>query len=177
MTLLVTGGAGFIGGNFVLDWIAGSDEPVVNLDKLTYAGNLETLSSLQGKPQHIFVQGDIGDRALLDKLLAEHKPRAVINFAAESHVDRSIHGPGEFIATNIVGTYLFGLWTGRWQKKVLSFWLYLGRTLAILAFVWKKAMAGGYSAHDHHGMETGASYWHMVDLVWIILFPLVDVMR
>ncbi|MFM8864515.1 MAG: dTDP-glucose 4,6-dehydratase [Limnohabitans sp.] len=96
MTLLVTGGAGFIGGNFVLDWIAGCDEPVVNLDKLTYAGNLETLSS---------VQGDIGDRALLERLLAEHRPRAVINFAAESHVDRSIHGPGEFIQTNIVGTY------------------------------------------------------------------------
>ena len=117
MTLLVTGGAGFIGGNFVLDWIAGSYEPVVNLDKLTYAGNLETLSSLQGKPQHIFVQGDIGDRALVDKLLAEHKPRAVINFAAESHVDRSIHGPGDFIATNIVGTYnllesVRGYWNG-----------------------------------------------------------------
>jgi dTDP-glucose 4,6-dehydratase len=105
MTLLVTGGAGFIGGNFVLDWIAGCDEPVVNLDKLTYAGNLETLASLQGRPQHIFVQGDIGDRTLVDRLLAEHKPRAVINFAAESHVDRSIHGPGDFIETNIVGTY------------------------------------------------------------------------
>ncbi len=105
MTLLVTGGAGFIGGNFVLDWIAGSGEPVINLDKLTYAGNLQTLSSLQGNPRHVFVQGDIGDRALVDKLLAEHRPRAVINFAAESHVDRSIHGPGEFIQTNIVGTY------------------------------------------------------------------------
>ena len=117
MTLLVTGGAGFIGGNFVIDWLAGSDEPVVNLDKLTYAGNLETLSGLQGKPQHVFVQGDIGDRALVDKLLAEHKPRAVINFAAESHVDRSIHGPGDFIATNIVGTYnllesVRGYWNG-----------------------------------------------------------------
>ncbi len=113
----MTGGAGFIGGNFVLDWLAGSEEPVVNLDKLTYAGNLETLSSLQGKPQHIFVQGDIGDRALVDKLLAEHPPRAVINFAAESHVDRSIHGPGDFIETNIVGTYnllesVRGYWNG-----------------------------------------------------------------
>ncbi|MFM8576993.1 MAG: dTDP-glucose 4,6-dehydratase [Limnohabitans sp.] len=105
MTLLVTGGAGFIGGNFVLDWIAGSDEPVVNLDKLTYAGNLETLASVQGQPQHVFVQGDIGDRALVDRLLAEHRPRAVIHFAAESHVDRSIHGPGDFIQTNIVGTF------------------------------------------------------------------------
>jgi len=117
MTILVTGGAGFIGGNFVLDWIAGSDEPVVNLDKLTYAGNLQTLASLQGNPRHVFVQGDIGDRALLDRLLAEHRPRAVINFAAESHVDRSIHGPGEFIQTNIVGTYhlleaVRGYWSG-----------------------------------------------------------------
>ncbi len=105
MTILVTGGAGFIGGNFVLDWVAGTNEPVINLDKLTYAGNLETLSSLQGSPNHIFAQGDIGDRTLLEHLLAEHKPRAVINFAAESHVDRSIHGPGDFIETNIVGTF------------------------------------------------------------------------
>ena len=117
MTLLVTGGAGFIGGNFVLDWIAGSDEPVVNLDKLTYAGNLETLASLQGNPRHTFVQGDIGDQALVERLLAEHRPRAVINFAAESHVDRSIHGPGDFIETNIVGTYhllesVRGYWNG-----------------------------------------------------------------
>jgi dTDP-glucose 4,6-dehydratase len=102
---LVTGGAGFIGANFVLDYLAGSDEPVVNLDKLTYAGNLENLASVQGNPRHIFVQGDIGDAALLGKLLAEHRPRAVINFAAESHVDRSILGPGEFIQTNIVGTF------------------------------------------------------------------------
>ena len=105
MTIFVTGGAGFIGANFVLDWIAGSDEPVVNLDKLTYAGNLETLASLKNNPNHIFVQGDIGDRALVERLLAEHQPRAVINFAAESHVDRSIHGPGDFIQTNIVGTF------------------------------------------------------------------------
>ncbi len=105
MTILVTGGAGFIGGNFVLDWVAGSDESVINLDKLTYAGNLETLSTLHGNPSHIFVQGDIGDRVLVERLLAEHRPRAVINFAAESHVDRSIHGPGDFIETNIVGTY------------------------------------------------------------------------
>ncbi len=105
MTILVTGGAGFIGGNFVLDWVAGTNEPVINLDKLTYAGNLETLSSLQATPNHIFVQGDIGDRTLVEHLLAEHNPRAVINFAAESHVDRSIHGPGDFIETNIVGTF------------------------------------------------------------------------
>ncbi|MEN9888055.1 MAG: dTDP-glucose 4,6-dehydratase [Pseudomonadota bacterium] len=117
MTILVTGGAGFIGGNFVLDWLAGGDEPVVNLDKLTYAGNRETLASLQGDLRHIFVQGDIGDAAVVQRLLAEHQPRAVINFAAESHVDRSIHGPGEFIQTNIVGTYhllesVRGYWNG-----------------------------------------------------------------
>ena len=102
--ILVTGGAGFIGSNFVLDWLAGSDEPVVNLDKLTYAGNVHNLQSLQGDERHIFVHGDIGDRALLDKLLAEHQPRAIVHFAAESHVDRSIHGPEDFIQTNVVGT-------------------------------------------------------------------------
>jgi dTDP-glucose 4,6-dehydratase len=105
MSILVTGGAGFIGANFVLDWLAGHDEPVINLDKLTYAGNLENLASLQGNAKHIFVRGDIGDAVLVDKLLTEHSPRAIINFAAESHVDRSIHGPGEFIQTNIVGTF------------------------------------------------------------------------
>jgi dTDP-glucose 4,6-dehydratase len=103
--ILVTGGAGFIGANFVLDWLALNDEPVINLDKLTYAGNPETLQSLQGDARHTLVQGDIGDAALVTQLLAEHQPRAVINFAAESHVDRSIHGPGEFIQTNIVGTF------------------------------------------------------------------------
>jgi len=103
--ILVTGGAGFIGANFVLDWVASSDEPVVNLDALTYAGNLESLASLQGNPRHVFVQGDITDRALLDRLLAEHRPRAIVHFAAESHVDRSIHGPGDFIRTNVNGTF------------------------------------------------------------------------
>jgi len=103
--ILVTGGAGFIGANFVLDWLAQSDEPVITLDKLTYAGNPENLQSLQGDVRHTLVQGDIGDAALVAKLLAEHQPRAVINFAAESHVDRSIHGPGDFIQTNIVGTF------------------------------------------------------------------------
>jgi dTDP-glucose 4,6-dehydratase len=103
--ILVTGGAGFIGANFVLDWLALHDEPVINLDKLTYAGNPETLQSLQGDARHTLVQGDIGDAALVSKLLQTHQPRAVINFAAESHVDRSIHGPGEFIQTNIVGTF------------------------------------------------------------------------
>ena len=103
--ILVTGAAGFIGSNFVIDWLANHNEGIVNLDKRTYAGNLENLKELQGNPNHIFVQGDIGDRALLDRLLAEHKPRAVVNFAAESHVDRSIHGPGEFIQTNVVGAF------------------------------------------------------------------------
>ena len=105
MTILVTGGAGFIGGNFVLDWIATTGEPVVNLDKLTYAGNLETLKSLAGDARHVFVQGDICDRELIDSLLSTHKPRAIVHFAAESHVDRSIHGPGEFIRTNVEGTF------------------------------------------------------------------------
>ena len=105
MSILVTGGAGFIGANFVLDWLAHNDEPVINLDKLTYAGNLENLASLQGDARHIFVRGDIGETALVDRLLAEHRPRAIVNFAAESHVDRSIHGPAEFIQTNIVGTF------------------------------------------------------------------------
>jgi len=105
MTILVTGGAGFIGGNFVLDWFAQSNEPVVNVDKLTYAGNLETLKTLADKAEHIFVKADIGDRAVVSELLERHRPRAVINFAAESHVDRSIDGPGEFIQTNVVGTF------------------------------------------------------------------------
>ncbi|HEY6511142.1 MAG TPA: dTDP-glucose 4,6-dehydratase [Burkholderiaceae bacterium] len=105
MTLLVTGGAGFIGSNFVLDWLAASDERVVNLDALTYAGNLHNLDALRGDERHLFVQGDIADRALTDRLLAEHSPRAVLHFAAESHVDRSIHGPGEFMRTNVLGTF------------------------------------------------------------------------
>lgn len=103
--IIVTGSAGFIGANFVLDWCALHDETVLTLDKLTYAGNLESLASLKGNPRHLFVQGDIGDARLVAQLLAEHQPRAVINFAAESHVDRSIHGPEDFIQTNIVGTF------------------------------------------------------------------------
>jgi dTDP-glucose 4,6-dehydratase len=126
MSVLITGGAGFIGANFVLDWVANSDEKIVNLDKLTYAGNLESLASLKNNPQHVFVQGDIGDAALLPKLLAEHQPRAVLNFAAESHVDRSIHGPGEFIETNIVGTFRLlesvrGYWHGLSAKAQSQF--------------------------------------------------------
>ncbi len=103
--ILVTGGAGFIGSNFVLDWLAGGDESVLNVDALTYAGNPANLTSLRDDARHRFVRGDIADRALIDALLAEHKPRAMLNFAAESHVDRSILGPGEFVRTNIQGTF------------------------------------------------------------------------
>ena len=117
--ILITGAAGFIGANFVLEWLAQSNEPVINLDKLTYAGNLETLASLKNNPNHTFVQGDIGDRVLVERLLAEHQPRAVVNFAAESHVDRSIHGPGDFIQTNIVGTFNL-------LESVRSYWSGLG---------------------------------------------------
>ena len=104
--ILVTGGAGFIGGNFVLDWFSSKDaEGIVNLDKLTYAGNLATLEPLKNDRRHIFIHGDIGDQVLVKKLLIEHKPRAIVNFAAESHVDRSIHGPADFVQTNILGTF------------------------------------------------------------------------
>lgn len=103
--ILVTGGAGFIGANFILDWLTQSDEKVINLDKLTYAGNLQNLAALAEDPRHIFVQGDIGDAAQLSKLLTQYQPRAIIHFAAESHVDRSIHGPSDFIETNIVGSF------------------------------------------------------------------------
>lgn len=103
--ILVTGGAGFIGSNFVLDWLMRCDEPLINLDALTYAGNLANLASVQSDPRHIFVHGNICDRPLLDRLLTEHRPRAIVHFAAESHVDRSIQGPDTFLKTNIEGTY------------------------------------------------------------------------
>ncbi|MBB0027158.1 MULTISPECIES: dTDP-glucose 4,6-dehydratase [Ralstonia] len=103
--ILITGGAGFIGANFVLDWLRGSDEPVVNVDKLTYAGNLKTLASLEGDARHTFVRADICDRASMDELLTRHAPRAIVHFAAESHVDRSIHGPADFVQTNVFGTF------------------------------------------------------------------------
>ncbi len=113
--ILVTGGAGFIGANFVLDWLAANDEPVLNLDKLTYAGNLQNLAALDGNERHAFVQGDLSDAALVAELLALHQPRAVVNFAAESHVDRSIHGPEDFIQTNVVGTF-------RLLEAVRAYW-------------------------------------------------------
>lgn len=105
MTLLVTGSAGFIGANFVLDWLSGADEPIVSLDKLTYAGNLANLHALECDSRHRFVKGDIADKQMITRLLEEHRPRAIINFAAESHVDRSIEGPEEFVQTNVVGTF------------------------------------------------------------------------
>ena len=117
MTILVTGGAGFIGANFVLDWLSAGGEPVVNLDKLTYAGNLANLASVSADPRHHFVQGDIADQAAVESLLATHRPRAIVHFAAESHVDRSIHGPGDFIQTNVVGTFrLLEAARGHWQS-------------------------------------------------------------
>ena len=113
--ILVTGGAGFIGSNFILDWLAQSVEPVVNLDALTYAGNLENLATLNGDPRHHFVRGSIADGELVATLLDKHAPRAILNFAAESHVDRSIHGPEDFIQTNIVGTF-------RLLEAVRAYW-------------------------------------------------------
>jgi dTDP-glucose 4,6-dehydratase len=107
MRILVTGGAGFIGANFVLDWLADGGEPVVNLDKLTYAGNLRSLAPLAGDARHVFTRGDIGDSAVVGALLARHRPRAIVNFAAETHVDRSIRGPAAFVDTNVVGTLAF----------------------------------------------------------------------
>jgi dTDP-glucose 4,6-dehydratase len=116
MTILVTGGAGFIGSNFIHDWLENTQERVINLDKLTYAGNLQSLATVANDPRYRFVKGDIGDRALLERIFAEEKPRAIINFAAESHVDRSIHGPGEFVQTNVVGTFnLLEAVRGYWQ--------------------------------------------------------------
>jgi len=125
-TILVTGGAGFIGSNFVLDWVQAGLGKVINLDKLTYAGNLENLAEIQHSEQHIFVHGDIGDRALVKRLLSEHKPHAILNFAAESHVDRSIHGPEDFIQTNVLGTFhlleeVRSYWSGLAEREKAQF--------------------------------------------------------
>ena len=104
-TILVTGGAGFIGSNFILQWIEQEDTPVVNLDKLTYAGNPSNLRRVASDPKYCFVQGDVCDRELVRSLIEQHKPRAIVHFAAESHVDRSIHGPDDFVRTNVYGTF------------------------------------------------------------------------
>ena len=150
MTILVTGGAGFIGANFILEWLAEHSERVVNLDKLTYAGNLENLASLQGDPRHVFVRGDIGDLEHMTRLLAEYRPRAVLNFAAESHVDRSIDGPEEFIQTNIVGTF-------RLLEAVRTYWSALA-TPDMNAFrflhVSTDEVYGSLSAHEPAFKET-----------------------
>ncbi|MEC5212825.1 dTDP-glucose 4,6-dehydratase [Polaromonas sp. CG_9.5] len=150
MTILITGAAGFIGANFVLDWLAQCDEPVVNLDKLTYAGNLETLASLDGDARHIFVHGDIGDSELVASLLAQHQPRAVLNFAAESHVDRSIHSPEDFIQTNIVGTF-------RLLEAVRAYWNQLeaeAKTAFRFLHVSTDEVYGSLSAADPAFTET-----------------------
>ncbi len=119
MTVLITGGAGFIGSNFVLDWMGASGEPVINVDKLTYAGNVANLAPLAGDARHVFVQADIADQPRLEQLLAEHRPRAIVNFAAESHVDRSIHGAGDFVQTNVVGTFhLLQAALGYWRDTL-----------------------------------------------------------
>ncbi len=116
--ILVTGGAGFIGSNFILDWLAGEATPVVNLDKLTYAGNADNLAAVAADPRYRFVHGDINDRALIDNLLREHRPRAIVHFAAESHVDRSIHGPADFVQTNVVGTFTLLEATRAWLATI-----------------------------------------------------------
>ena len=115
MSIMVTGGAGFIGSNFIIEWLERHSEPVINVDKLTYAGNLQNLVTLEGDSKHIFAQEDIGNTKAIDQLLKDHKPRFVLNFAAESHVDRSIHSPEEFIQTNIVGTF-------RLLESIRSYW-------------------------------------------------------
>lgn len=157
--ILVTGGAGFIGSNFVLDWLAHSAEPVVNLDKLTYAGNLENLASLKGDARHIFVQGDIGDSTLVDGLLARHRPRAVVNFAAESHVDRSIHGAEDFIQTNIVGTFRLlesvrGYWGGLTEGEKAAFRLLHVSTDEVYGSLAPDAPA----FTETHGFEPNSPY-------------------
>src|SRR5215467_12922125 len=121
MTVLVTGGAGFIGSNFVLDWFAQGTEPVVNLDKVTYAGNPENLRPLRDSPSHVFVHGDVGDRSLVRRLFEKHSPRAIVHFAAESHVDRSIHEPDAFVQTNVLGSYnLLEEARAYWEKQAPS---------------------------------------------------------
>ena len=150
--ILVTGGAGFIGANFTLDWLDQVGEPMVNLDKLTYAGNLGSLAPLSGDARHLFVRGDIADAGVVGELLARHKPRAVVNFAAETHVDRSIHGPAPFIDTNVVGTF-------KLLETVRSFWSALpadeGRAFRFL-HVSTDEVYGSLGPDDHPFTETNA---------------------
>lgn len=148
--ILITGGAGFIGANFVLDWLRDSAEAVLNVDKLTYAGNLRTLEPLRDNPSHIFVRGDICDGALLDTLLAQYKPRAVVHFAAESHVDRSIHGPADFVQTNVVGTFTL-------LEAVRRYWAALdgsARTAFRFVHVSTDEVFGSLSPSDPQFSET-----------------------
>ena len=150
--ILVTGGAGFIGSNFVLDWLGAESEGVVNLDKLTYAGNLSNLESIRNDKRHVFVHGDIGDRALVDKLLVEHKPRAIVHFAAESHVDRSIHGPAAFVETNVNGTFNL-------LEAARSYWSALddaGRATFRFLHVSTDEVYGSLSPSDPPFSETNA---------------------
>ncbi|MES2316903.1 MAG: dTDP-glucose 4,6-dehydratase [Pseudomonadota bacterium] len=150
--IFVTGGAGFIGSNFVRDWFASCDEAVINFDKLTYAGNLNNLASLSGQTRHQFVHGDICDKAAVSALFAEHKPRAVLHFAAESHVDRSIDGPGEFINTNINGTFTL-------LEAARSYWSSLdeaGKQGFRFLHVSTDEVYGSLGAHDAPFSETTA---------------------
>jgi len=150
--ILVTGGAGFIGANFVLDWLNASSEAVLNVDKLTYAGNLGTLKSVLRDPRHIFMQADICDRAAMDALLAQHQPRAILHFAAESHVDRSIRGPAEFVQTNVVGTFTL-------LEAALSYWKALpaaDRAAFRFLHVSTDEVFGSLSAADAPFSETSA---------------------
>ena len=157
--ILVTGGAGFIGANFVLDWLAANDEGVVNLDALTYAGNLESLASLANDPRHTFVKGNLCDRALLDKIFAEHRPRAIVHFAAESHVDRSIHGPGDFIRTNIEGTFTLleaarGYWSAQDGARKAGFRFHHVSTDEVYGSLGPDAPA----FTEHHAFEPNSPY-------------------
>lgn len=148
--ILVTGGAGFIGANFVLDWLRDADEAVLNVDKLTYAGNLRTLKSLEGETKHVFVRADICDAAALDSLFSVHRPRAVVHFAAESHVDRSIHGPADFVQTNVVGTFVL-------LEAARRYWSALdeaGRRAFRFLHVSTDEVFGSLSADDPQFSET-----------------------
>lgn len=148
--ILVTGGAGFIGANFVLDWLCDAREPVLNVDKLTYAGNLRTLEPVRHRPDHIFARVDICDGAALRALLADHRPRAIVHFAAESHVDRSIHGPADFVQTNVVGTFTL-------LEAARAYWTTLEadeRAAFRFLHVSTDEVFGSLSAHDRQFSET-----------------------